>query len=159
MGKVVKLAIPGREVLEIHNLILDMNGTLTTDGLLGEGTPARIQRLKSKLKLYLVTADTFGTGAGVARELGIDLVTVSPDKGAADKADFAVALGTAGLAAIGNGYNDVELFKQARLSIAVIGREGCCVTALLNADIAVNSINDALDLLLEPLRLTATLRS
>ena len=154
----INLAIPGRDVLQLHHLILDMNGTLTTDGLLLEGVAERLEQLKNKLNIYLLTANTFGTGAQVAAELGIELLTVSSANGCQDKADFAVALELSGVIAIGNGYNDQDMFKKAELAIAVIGQEGCCVAALLNADIVVSNINDALDLLTNPLRIIADLR-
>ena len=154
----IKISVPGRDDLQLHHLVLDMNGTLTTDGQLIKGVPERVAQLKDRLRIYLLTADTFGTGAQAARELGIGMVTVSSDNGTADKANFIAALDPPGAAAIGNGNNDVAMFQEAQLSIAVIGREGCCAGALLNADVVVNDINDALDLLLNPLRLIATLR-
>ncbi len=154
----IKISIPGREDLRLNHLVLDMNGTLTTDGQLIEGVRERLSLLKEKSNIYLLTADTFGTGAQVARNLGIEMFTVSHDNGAIDKANFISALNPPGAAAIGNGNNDLDMFKEARLSIAVIGREGCCTAALVKADIVVNHINDALDLLMNPLRLIATLR-
>jgi len=50
------------------------------------------------------------------------------------------------------------MFKEAALSICILGEEGTAVNALLNAHIIVNNINDALDLFLFPKRLVATLR-
>lgn len=155
----IKISIPGRDELQLHYLVLDMNGTITTDGQLIEGILGRVAQLKDRLTVYLLTADTFGTGAQAARQLGIEMFTVSSDNGTTDKANFIAALDPPGAAAIGNGNNDAAMFKEAQLSIAVIGREGCCAAALLNADVVVNDINDALDLLLNPLRLIATLRA
>jgi len=154
----IRVSIPGREDLELHHLVLDMNGTLTTDGLLPDGVAQLIEQLRSKIDIYLLTADTFGTGAQVARELDIKMFTVSSDHGTIDKANFIAALNPTRTVAIGNGNNDLEMFKQADLSIAVIGQEGCSVAALLYADIAVTNIIDALNLLLHPMRLRATLR-
>ena len=154
----IKISIPGGDDLQLHHLVLDMNGTITTNGQLIKGVPERVARLKDGLRVYLLTADTFGTGAQAAGELGIEMVTVSSGNGTTDKANFIAALDPPGAAAIGNGNNDVAMFKEAKLCIAVIGREGCCASALLNADVVVNDINDALDLLLNPLRLIATLR-
>lgn len=154
----IRVSIPGGDDIEVHHLVLDMNGTLTTDGLLLDGVAQLIEQLKSQLNIYLLTADTFGTGAEVARELGIEMFTVSSDHGTVDKARFIASLSPAGAAAIGNGNNDLEMFKQAELSIAVIGQEGCSAAALLHADIVVTNIIDALNLLLHPLRLRATLR-
>jgi P-type E1-E2 ATPase len=154
----IKISIPGTSPLNLHHIVLDMNGTLTTDGLLPEGVHERLERLKNKLNIYMLTADTYGTASEVARELDIDQVTVSSTNGALDKANFVADLKPAGTIAIGNGYNDLEMFKQAQLSMAVIGREGCYMGTLLEADIVVNDINDALDMILNPLRIIATLR-
>ncbi len=155
----IKISIPGGEDLQLHYLVLDMNGTITTDGQVIEGVPERLAQLNDKLKIYLLTADTFGTGAQAACDLGIEMFKVSSDNGTADKMNFISALDPLGAAAIGNGNNDVAMFKKAQLSIAVIGQEGCCTAALLNADVVVNDINVALELLLNPLRLIATLRT
>ena len=154
----IELEMPGRKSLEFHHLLLDMNGTLTADGVPLKGVAEKLSVLKSKLNVCMLTADTFGTGARVAEDLGIQLFVVSPIVGAEDKADFAAALEPAGVVAIGNGYNDRQMFKNAQLSIAVVGPEGCCVESLKIADICVNDINDALDMLLNPVRITATLR-
>lgn len=154
----VSISIPGRGDLELHHLLLDLNGTLTVDGVLLEGVKERIAFLKTKLNVYLLTADTFGTGARVADELGIEIFVINPHHGTEDKRDFAGSLEPEGVVAIGNGTNDSGMLEHARLSIAIIGREGCSLAALRNADIVVNDINDALDLLIKPLRLVATLR-
>ena len=60
---------------------------------------------------------------------------------------------------MGNGRNDALMLKEAALGIAVIQEEGGAVETLLAADIVTHSVLVALDLLLNPLRLTATLRS
>jgi len=60
--------------------------------------------------------------------------------------------------AIGNGANDAAMLQEAALGIAVLGPEGLAAEALLAADVVVASIEDALDLLLRPHRLVATLR-
>ena len=60
---------------------------------------------------------------------------------------------------IGNGRNDRLMLDAAGLGIAVIQREGGAAAAILGADIVATSITDALGLLLNTSRLTATLRS
>ncbi len=62
------------------------------------------------------------------------------------------------MAAVGNGANDVEMLREAELGIAVLGYEGLAKGAADAADILVTSVHDALDLLLRPTRLLATLR-
>jgi len=156
----LKVSLPGREqTLELENLLLDQNGTITGDGVLLPGVAERVAKLREQLDIYLLTADTFGSAVAVAEELDITLFKVSPEQGGPDKKDFLLNLDPAKTAAIGNGFNDAMMLEDAAVSVAVIGPEGCAVAALRKADIAVNNINDALDLFINPLRLVATLRA
>jgi soluble P-type ATPase len=59
---------------------------------------------------------------------------------------------------VGNGANDAEMLAVAALGVAVLGPEGLAQAAWQNTDLIVPDINAALDLLLHPQRLTATLR-
>jgi soluble P-type ATPase len=68
-------------------------------------------------------------------------------------------LGTSKTIAIGNGSNDESMVREAAVGIAVVGQEGAAARTVLAADIVVNDIRDALDLLLSPARLIATLRT
>jgi P-type E1-E2 ATPase len=69
------------------------------------------------------------------------------------------SLGGHRCAAIGNGANDVPMLSEAALGIAVIGVEGAAAATLAAADLVTRSITQALDLLLEPRALAASLRS
>jgi soluble P-type ATPase len=66
------------------------------------------------------------------------------------------------VASFGNGNNDrlhLKVVKEAGgLAIAVENGEGCALEAILNANVFVVGAVNALDLLLEPTRLRATLR-
>ena len=62
-------------------------------------------------------------------------------------------------AAFGNGFNDIQMFDKAVLSIATIEKEGMCSKLISHSDIVVYSILDAFDLLLNANRLKATLRN
>jgi len=156
----IQISVPGRaKTLDLKYLLLDLNGTLTVGGVLPPGVKERVELLKNKLDVYLLTADTFGSGKEVAEELGIEIFKVNNIKGADDKKDFLIGLEAEKTVAIGNGYNDVLMLENAGLSMVIIGGEGCCVQALMRADIAVNNIIDALDLLMNPLRIVATLRA
>lgn len=154
-----QVVVPGIGDLIFEHLLLDMNGTVSTDGLLIPGVRWRVIKLREKLNIYLVTADTFGSASNAASQMGVDLKVVSPLNGAQDKEELVAGLGSSRTIAIGNGFNDVSMLKTAGLSIVVIGQEGCSVDALKNARIAVRDIRDALDLILEPRRLIATLRT
>lgn len=156
----IQVTLPGRDItLTLHNLLLDLNGTITVDGTLVDGVKERIEFLKGKLAIYILTADTLGAGKSAAEELGLEMFKVSGEHGSLDKRDFLHTLGAEKTAAIGNGYNDVQMLQDAALSIVIIGTEGCNIEALQKSDIAVSSINDALDLIIKPLRLVATLRA
>jgi soluble P-type ATPase len=67
-------------------------------------------------------------------------------------------LGAAQVAAVGNGANDEGMLRAAAVGIAVIQQEGTAVATLCAADVVVPDIRAALDLLIEPQRLIATLR-
>jgi soluble P-type ATPase len=47
----INITIPGAKPLVLHHLVLDMNGTLTTDGILIEGVCEQIKILKNKLNV------------------------------------------------------------------------------------------------------------
>lgn len=156
----IEIVIPGRDAkLSIDHLLLDINGTLTVDGHLIPGVKERIARLKQIVEVHLLTADTYGMGTEVATALGCRLELVDPNQGGLDKVNYLAQLSKEHTAAIGNGYNDIYMLDEAALGIAVIGSEGCSVRALEKADIVTNAINDALDLLLNPKRIVATLRA
>lgn len=155
----IEIAIPGKDMtLELSKLLLDINGTLTTDGVLIAGIKEKLEILKKDLGMYLLTADTHGNAASIAEELDIEIFKVSGDEGGQDKLDFLNTLGAENTVAIGNGYNDTLMLEHAALAIAILGEEGCSVHAMKRADIVVKDINDALALLLNPLRIIATLR-
>jgi P-type E1-E2 ATPase len=153
---VLALEIPGRGRLELAHLVLDVNGTLTERGRLIEGLGERLDRLRPRLDVILLSADTFGTLEGVARELGAAPTVVSKGE---DKARFVAELGPERCAAIGNGANDEAMLAAAGLGIAVIGPEGASTAAVRAADVVCGSILDALDLLLDERALVATLRT
>ena len=149
----IEIRIPGGETLRFEHLVLDYNGTLARDGKLLPGVRERIEALASHLGVHVVTADTFGRAreemAGIPCE-----VSVLPPEG-----HRVLGLGASGVAAIGNGRNDRLMLEAAALGIAVVEGEGAAPETVLAADVVCRSALDALDLLLEPKRLVATLRT
>jgi len=137
------------------DLALDFTGTLSSDGALLPGVEERLRLLAGRLRITVVTADTFGTARAALRDLPVAVRRVRDGR---EKADAVSALGPGGVVAIGNGRNDVGMMEVAGLSIAVIGPEGAAARLLAAADVVVRDIRDALDLLVHPLRLKATLR-
>ncbi len=153
------LDIPGHATLTLDHLVLDVNGTIALDGALLPGVAERLEALRPTLTLHLVTADTHGRQQEIDRALGLTatLLPAGIDQAEA-KAALVRALGAARVAAIGNGANDALMLDEAALGICVLGPEGTALACLLQADVVVSSIADALDLLLHPRRLVATLR-
>lgn len=154
----ITLEVPGRPSLEIDHLVLDLNGTLATDGLVPPEVAERIRALAATLEVHVLTADTFGTASTLAG-LGARVVRLGPGDQVEAKAAAIRALGVARTVAIGNGMNDEGMLREAALGIAVIGREGAAVRTVMAADLAVTSIEDGLDLLRLPKRLVASLRT
>ncbi|MFW6250813.1 MAG: ATPase P [Alkalispirochaetaceae bacterium] len=74
------------------------------------------------------------------------------------KAELVDRLGAESTAAIGNGRNDFLMLRAAAIGICVLQREGAYRETLQAADIVCASPVDALELLLNPKRLIATLR-
>lgn len=148
--------IPGAGQLEIKTIILDLNGTLSVAGTVPDGVKERLDQLKSKgLKVLFFTGNTRNDADDLAADLGIEWKLA---KNAQDKRNLALELEPDTCASIGNGLIDLELMKAVKLRIVTLQAEGVHIQTLLNSDIVIPTINDALDLFLDEQRLIATLR-
>ncbi|HLF24881.1 MAG TPA: HAD hydrolase family protein [Anaerolineae bacterium] len=154
----IEIEIPGRGELKLSHVVLDVNGTLAVDGRLIANVSDRLAALRAQLTLHLLTADTHVRQSTIDTALRLKAYRLTPGDERRQKAAFVEQLGAAEVVAIGNGANDAGMLETAALSIAVIGCEGVSSEAIAAADIIVTSISDALDLLLLPKRLIATLR-
>lgn len=155
-----QIEIPGRNLLTIKNVVFDYNGTLAVDGQMLPGVAEKLTALAdSGYAVYILTADTFGCAANFCQDLPVNLTIFGDANIAADKEAFVKTVDPAVTATIGNGQNDQAMFSASALAIAVLGQEGVCVKSLLAADIVVSSPLDAMELLLKPKRLVATLRT
>jgi soluble P-type ATPase len=155
---VVALEIPGYGVLELEHLVLDVNGTLACDGRLCDGVAARVAALTRELHVVAITAATHGPVEGLASELGVEIEVIKPGDEAGQKHSFVQRLGPFHVVAIGNGANDALMLEEAAVGIAVLGPECAAASAVHSADVIAADITAALDLLLKPERLLATLR-
>jgi P-type E1-E2 ATPase len=154
----LRIDIPEGPTLELEHLVCDLNGTLARDGLPLPGVAERLRLLAERLEVVILTADTNDTAGGLAAELGVRVERLGPGRGGEQKAAYLRRLGPEHCAALGNGANDVLMLREAALGVAVIGREGAAAGALLAADVVCYEPTEALDLLLHPNRLVATLR-
>jgi len=158
----IAIDIPGFGKLQINAILSDYTGTLSFAGRLSPGVRDRLVRLAQLVDIHVVTADSFGT---VEEELkGLPVICRKLEGAGEDvqKRNYAVELNPRYVASFGNGNNDrlhMKLVKESGgLTIAVDNGEGCAHEAIRNAHIIVTGAVNALDLLLEPTRLRATLR-
>ena len=154
----IEVVIPGFKTLRFQHLVLDVNGTIAKDGKLLEGVKELLAQLRPQLDIHLVTADTHGNQNVLDESLGLTATRIPFQNQAKAKLDYIERLGADKVVAVGNGANDAAMLERAALGIVIIGPEGSAVEALLNAKIVVSDIKDALELLLHPKRLMATLR-
>jgi P-type E1-E2 ATPase len=155
----LEIVIPSRGVLHLEHLVLDVNGTIALDGQLSGGVSERLDNLRELMDIWLVSADTQGTLAALAAGLQVGARRLRSGDEAAQKAALVEELGADRVVAVGNGANDVAMLRRAAVGIAVLGGEGLAATCLSAADVIAPDIGTALDLLLRPRRLIATLRA
>jgi P-type E1-E2 ATPase len=155
----LEVDIPSRGGVRLEYLVLDVNGTIALDGQLIPTVHERLGRLSKKLDLWLVSADTQGTLTELATALQAKARRLQSGDEVAQKAALVDELGAERVVAVGNGANDAAMLQRAALGIAVLGGEGLATACLATADVVAPNIEAALDLLLYPRRLIATLRT
>jgi soluble P-type ATPase len=106
----------------------------------------------------VLTADTFGSVKSELAEIPATLSILTVDNQDKGKLEYVQNLGTASTVSIGNGRNDRLMLDASILGIAVIQGEGACTETLSAADVVCQDILAALNLLINPQRLVATLR-
>ena len=57
----IKIEIPGIDELNIENLVLDYNGTIACNGKVIYGVMDLLKKIKSKVKVCILKADTYGS--------------------------------------------------------------------------------------------------
>jgi soluble P-type ATPase len=154
----IKVDFPGQESVLLEHLVVDYNGTLAIDGNVIEGVKELLNELSEKIKIYVVTADTFGKAKENLRDVNCKVVILTSTMESIEKGNYIESLDEKSVITIVNGRNDLLLLKEAAIGIAVIQKEGASLKSLMNADIVCTSIIDALELIKYPLRITATLR-
>ncbi len=154
----LEVEVPGFTTFRFRHLVLDVNGTIAKDGQLLEGVKELFAELRPNLQIHLVTADTHGNQETLDRSLGLTATRIPSQNQVQAKQDYIERLGADAVVAVGNGVNDAAMLEHAALGIIIVGPEGCAVEALLKARVVVSDIRTALELLIHPKRLMATLR-
>lgn len=155
----MKVDIPGRESIEVRNIIFDYNGTIAVDGLIKESIKEDLGKLSKEFNVYVLTADTYGSAKSQCESLGIEVVTFPRENASIFKNEFLERLGKNQTICVGNGFNDIEMCKNAVLSIGILDREGIASSLILSVDIVASGIESAIEIILNKNRIIATLRS
>lgn len=154
----IRVEIPGYGDVEIKHVLFDYNGTLAVGGYVAAGVREMLGQLAKLVDIYVITADTFGSVQAELAGEPLKVIRISGKDERAEKLAFVQQLGARTTLAIGNGNNDALMLQESVIGIAVMGREGCAKSALDNADLLVGDILCALEMLIYPERLKATLR-
>ncbi|HKJ32606.1 MAG TPA: hypothetical protein VKA34_12300 [Balneolales bacterium] len=155
----ISINIPDYGDLEISHLVLDYNGTIACDGQLITDVKDLLVKLSNQLQIHILTADTFGNVREGIDGIPCKLEILPKVNQSQKKLDYVSELGIIDTICIGNGRNDRLMLDEAAVGILVIQKEGAAVESLQAADVICTNILDALELLVHPKRLTATLRS
>ena len=151
----IRIDIPQRGIIELQHAVFDVNGTLAVDGTPIPGVVDRLKALGELLSLHALTAGTHGNIAEPERVLGFPLHLIASGE---EKLLYVEQLGPARVIAFGNGMNDVGMLRLAAIGVAILAGEGVAIAALQAADVLAPGPVDAIDLVLHPKRLIATLR-
>ena len=154
----ISLSIPGLQSFNIDNLVLDVNGTLAIDGNLIPGVKERLNQLSQLVNIYMLTADTHGRQDHIDKELNLNSVRINRENEAQQKEAFVIKKGPESTIAIGNGANDELMIRKAAIGIVLIQEEGACFRTISSGKIVFKNIIHALDALVYPNRIIATLR-
>ena len=151
--------IPGRQSIEIKDIVFDYNGTIAIDGKLISDVSKKINELSASFNFYVITADTYGTVKKELENTNCKVITIPALSQDMAKLNFVKELGLNTCLSVGNGRNDKLMLKETVLGIAILQDEGLCTETLLNSDILVKSIFDVFAFLKDSNRLIATLRN
>ena len=158
-ASMIEIAIPGYRDLQLAHLVLDYNGTIAFDGNLIPGVSEALKQMAGRVMIHVLTADTFGSVRKRLEGLPCRLFVLGSGPQDREKCDYVESLGAVHTVSVGNGRNDRLMLAASVLGIAVIQGEGAAAATLAAADVVCPDILSALELLMNPLRLTATLRS
>jgi len=150
-------SIPEIKDIEINTIVLDLNGTLSVNGVIPEDVKEALKELKDRgFRILLFTGDQRGTAANLCADLGINFVkcrnAYEKEQAFHDKCSLEKT------AAIGNARIDIGTFKQAKISIATLQAEGIHAGIIEHVDVIVPTVLDALNFFLDEHTLCATMR-
>ena len=154
----LKIYIEGFGDLHLKYLLSDYTGTLSENGTLIDGVGEKLSILSNIFdEIHILTADTFGTVSEQLKHYNVNIHILKGIVGE-QKLKILQDFGAEYCAVIGNGNNDIQIASHAKVSVAVINKEGCSSNLIQHSDIVTCSIIDALNLFINTKQLRATLR-
>ncbi|SHJ47410.1 HAD family hydrolase [Paramaledivibacter caminithermalis] len=154
----IEINIPYYKKVNIENIVFDYNGTLAVDGRLIDGLKEKLCFISKLVKVYIITADTFGTVKENFRDIDVEVKIITKENGTMDKLNFIKELGSDRTIAVGNGNNDQLMLKESVIGFCILGDEGLSTKALLSSDVVLKDIKDFFDIIINQKRIIATLR-
>lgn len=151
--------VPGRNDIEIKNIVFDYNGTIAVNGKILKGVKELLLNFKDDIDIYILTADTYGTVKKECINLDAKVLTFPKENTSEFKKKIVKELNGKKTICVGNGFNDVSMFEEAAISIAVIEGEGASGYLLRHADIVTRSILEAIEIILNKDKIKAVLRN
>jgi len=154
----LKIYIEGFGSLHLKYLLSDYTGTLSENGTLIDGVGEKLPILGNIFdEIHIITADTFGTSRKQLKPYNVKIHILEGIVGE-EKLKILQDFGAEYCACLGNGNNDIQMASHAKVSVAVINKEGCSSNLIQHSDIVTHSIIDALNLFINTKQLRATLR-
>ena len=155
----IELEIPNLGKIVIKNIVFDLNGTLAMTGHISDEVKTKLKMLANTVRVIIASADTRGNLADIGKELGVETHRLKLDQPEDEEKRLLIEeLGAENTAAVGNGVNDSQMLKVAKIGVAIMGREGAAVETINSANIVVTDPTNALDIFLHPIILKSTLR-
>ena len=111
------------------------------------------------MQVHIITVNSFGTAEAELEGIACTVKLLPKENQRLEKGKYIAALGDDCVISIVNGSNDKETLHYSAVGIILIQKEGACAETLLVSNIVCTNIYDALDLIINPKRMSATLRS
>jgi len=84
----IRIDIPGWGNIDIKNIVIDLNGTIATDGRIAPEVKEKINSLSELAKVYILTADTQGTANEEILGMNVELIKIPEENSKKGKFEF-----------------------------------------------------------------------
>jgi soluble P-type ATPase len=153
----ISIERPGQNNLEFEFILIDFEGTLTSDRRVHPKAKDKINLLSKRARIFIFTTGEKESVSAVLRNVKAEVIYLKEGEASHGKLDLLQQLGPHRTVAMGSGMSDIEMIQNSGLSIGVMSREGTLSEVIAKADLVFMTVVDALDFLLKPLRQKATL--